>query len=194
MIFTPPFPSFTAVLLAGGRSTRMGVDKAGLIVDGQPLWRLQLDKLRALEAGEIFISGRAEGPYADAGIEVVPDTAPGLGPLGGIAAMLRLAAAPLVIVLAVDLPAVSVAFLAGLVARAAQSRLGVVPQGDRWFEPLAAVYPQAAAPLAEECLCGVDRSMQHFVRRLVAAGLASALPLTAAQLAEFRNVNAPGDL
>ena len=53
------FPTpFAAVLLAGGGSTRMGRDKAGLIVGSQTLWDLQLAKLRALDPAELFISGR----------------------------------------------------------------------------------------------------------------------------------------
>lgn len=187
-------PPFAAVLLAGGRSTRMGRDKAGVIVGGQPLWQLQLAKLRALAPAEIFISGRADGPYSEANVAIVTDAVPDCGPLGGIAATLQRAASPWLLVLAIDLPDVSEDLLTMLVAEARARDRGTVPQTERGFEPLAAVYPRAALPFAEETLRADDRSMQTFVRRLLDAGLANAWPLTVALSAQFRNVNTPADL
>jgi molybdopterin-guanine dinucleotide biosynthesis protein A len=182
------------VLLAGGRSTRMGRDKAGLIVDGQPLWQRQLGELRALNPAELFISGRPDGPYAGAGVEIVTDAVPGLGPLAGIAAALQRTTLPLLLVLAIDLPRISRGLLATLVAAARQSGAGVVPQSERCFEPLAAVYPRTALPAAQACLGGSDRSLQHFVRRLIDAGLVSAWPVEPHWHDELRNVNTPDDL
>ena len=183
-------PNFAAVLLAGGRSTRMGRDKAALVIDGQPLWQRQLATLRALAPSELFISGRRDGPYADAGVEIIEDATPGLGPLGGIAAALRRAESPRVLVLAIDLPAMTADFLATLLREGDST----MPQSADCFEPLSAVYPKAALPIAEESLREDDRSMQRFVRRLVASDLVRARMLTAAESAFFRNVNAPRDL
>jgi molybdopterin-guanine dinucleotide biosynthesis protein A len=182
--------NFAAVLLAGGRSSRMGRDKATLVIDGQPLWQRQLATLRALQPCELLISGRRDGPYAGAGIEIIEDAIPGLGPLAGIAAALRRADSPRVLVLAIDLPAMTADFLATLL----QNSRPTVPQSARYFEPLAAVFPKAALPIAEEFLCEKDRSMQRFVRRLVEVGLACARAIDADESVLFQNVNAPGDL
>src|SRR5688500_16588132 len=95
-------PNFAAVLLAGGRSTRMGFDKATLVIDGQPLWQRQLATLRALHPHELFISGRLDGPYGGAGVEIIEDDVADLGPLGGIASILRRAESELVLILAID--------------------------------------------------------------------------------------------
>jgi molybdopterin-guanine dinucleotide biosynthesis protein A len=186
-----PLPPFTALLLAGGQSTRMGVDKAELIVGGQPMWQFQLAKLRALGPAEALISGNPGGPYSGAGVEIVPDTVHGLGPLAGITAALRFSHSALVLVLAIDLPAISTGLLGALIAKAAATGCGVVPQGVRGFEPLAAVYPRTALPEAEEFLHSAERSMQRYVRALIAAGKAGAYPLAPAQEAEFCNVNTP---
>ena len=183
-------PNFAAVLLAGGRSTRMGRDKAALIIDGQPLWQRQLATLRALAPRELFISGRRDGPYAGAGVEIIEDAIPGLGPLGGIAAALRRAQSPLVLVLAIDLPAMTPDFLNTLL----QETRAIIPQNARYFEPLAAVYPKSALPIAEELLREDDRSMQHFVRRLIDGGLAQARVVNAAEIPRFQNVNQIADL
>ena len=81
--------SHAAVLLAGGKSSRMGRDKSALIVNGEPLWQRQLAVLRATEPAELFISGMRDGPYADCGVEILADGIPNCGPLGGIATALR---------------------------------------------------------------------------------------------------------
>ncbi len=168
----------------------MGRDKAGLIIDGTPLWQLQLDKLRALAPRELFISGRRDGPYAGAGVEIIEDKIPGLGPLGGIAAGLARAESPLVLVLAIDLPAMTSEFLATLL----RDGRATIPQRGDVFEPLAAVYPKTALPIADELLREEDRSVQRFVRRLIDAGLANTRTIDASDADLFRNVNRPRDL
>ena len=183
-------PNFAAVLLAGGRSTRMGRDKAALVLDGTPLWQLQLAKLRALQPTELFISGRSDGPFAGAGVDIVEDETPGLGPLAGIAATLARITAPRLLVLAIDLPEMTVDFLRALLAAPGS----LIPQRAGFFEPLAAVYPQAAAPLARAAVPREDRSLQRFCRELLAARLATARPLSPAEEPLFRNLNAPADL
>jgi len=180
-------PNFAAVLLAGGRSTRMGRDKATLLIDGQPLWQRQLATLRALHPAELFISGRRDGPYAAAGVEIIEDAIPDLGPLGGIAAALHHAESPLVLVLAIDLPAMTAEFLGTLL----QDARPTVPRRNNNFEPLAAIYPKSAHPIAEELLREDDRSLQRFVRRLIEDDLAQARSIVTEEWSLFRNVNHP---
>jgi molybdopterin-guanine dinucleotide biosynthesis protein A len=184
----PPLP-FTAVLLAGGRSTRMGRDKAGIVLDGQPLWQRQLATLRATAPRELWISGHPDGPYAGAGVEVVPDDAPGLGPLGGIVTALRRMQCERLLVLAIDLPAMTPVFLRGLLGTS-----GVVPILDGRFEPLAAVYPRSIRTLAEECLATQERSMQRFVRAGIDRRLLIPHAVSEDERPLFRNVNSPSDL
>ena len=66
------------VVLAGGRSSRMGRDKAGLELDGETLLQHSLRLLQDSGAGQIFISGRVEGH------DWIPDLYPGSGPPGGV--------------------------------------------------------------------------------------------------------------
>ncbi len=183
-------PNFAAVLLAGGRSTRMGRDKATLIIDGQPLWERQLATLRALGPRELFISGRRDGPYAGAGVEIIEDSVPDLGPLAGIAAVLRRSECPHVLVLAIDLPGMTADFLATLL----HEECPIVPRHARFFEPLAAVYPKSALPIAEALLREDERSMQRFVSRLIGARLTRPFAIAPAHGRCFENINAPGDL
>ena len=148
----PDGASFAAVLLAGGQSRRMGRDKALLpLPDGRLLWQRQLDVLRALEPAELFISGPAR-PGFPADVPTVGDIGPTmLGPLGGIAAVLATMRSARLLVLAVDLPMMTAAFLRGLLRHDPSQTQGAIPQAaDGFFEPLAAIYPRTALPVALE--------------------------------------------
>src|SRR3972149_4484685 len=83
--------SFSAVILAGGQSSRMGRDKAWIEVAGQPMLAGALNLARNLGAREVFISGRAGADYSAFHCPVLFDLEPGLGPLGGIERALRVA-------------------------------------------------------------------------------------------------------
>ena len=76
--------SFSAVVLAGGASSRMGSDKAWIEVGGVPLVRRQLDIVREAGASEVFLSGRAGVDYRGLDVPVLLDARPGMGPLAGV--------------------------------------------------------------------------------------------------------------
>src|ERR1051325_1673089 len=105
----------SAVILAGGRSRRMGRDKAWLEFRGRPLIVRAVELARGLGVREIFISGRAEVDYSQLNCRVLLDEQPGLGPVAGIERALQAAEAPLLLVLAVDLPRMTPDFLNQLI-------------------------------------------------------------------------------
>jgi molybdopterin-guanine dinucleotide biosynthesis protein A len=185
---------FSAVLLAGGRSTRMGRDKAALIFAGQRLWCRQLALLQSLGASQVLISGPLDGAYGDSGVQIIPDAEPGLGPLAGVAATMKQISTPFLLVLAIDLPAMSAEFLARLVREAIEKNTGIVPEHDGRFEPLAAIYPTESRSLIERLLRGERRSLQNFVRCAIEQSLARSLAISEEDLMLFRNVNRPEDL
>ena len=157
--------SFGAVLLAGGKSTRMGRDKALLpLPDGRLLWQRQLAVLEALEPTELFISGPARDGCAPA-VTRLEDERPGLGPLSGIAAALAALQTSHLVVLAIDMPLMTATFLRRLLDTC-EDGAGAVPRhgGDGHCEPLAAVYPRACLPLATRQLQARELSLQSFVR------------------------------
>lgn len=186
--------AYDAVLLAGGKSTRMGTDKAGVLIRGEPLWRRQLATLHALHSDGIFISGRDGGPYAEEGLEILKDRRAECGPLGGLEAALARTTKPYLVVLAIDLPEMRADFLARLVERAISRGRSIVPRDGERFEPLAAVYSKAALELVTECLQSDDYSMHRFIRLAIERDLAEPYSLSLEETPLFRNVNAPGDL
>ena len=190
----PPLPQFSAVLLAGGKSSRMGRDKAGIVFEGRALWERQLATLRSLGPAEIFISGKPDGPYAGAGVEILTDLTPGCGPLSGLEAVLKRTTQPRALVLAIDLPAMTADFLTRLIAATPKEETGAVPWLDGWFEPLAAVYPRQCLELVRERLRSGDYAMQAFLRDAIARGLVIPFEVESADARLFRNVNRPADL
>ena len=187
---------FAAVLLAGGQSRRMGQDKARLVLpDGRRLWERQLGVLRELGPEELFISGTRRDDFPG-DVPCLADELPGCGPLGGIAAALKAIQSARLVVLAVDLPAMTAGFLRTLLAKGPDtlSVAGLIPQtDDGFFEPLAAVYPKAALAEAQTQLRSADRSLQRLVRRLVETGKAAARPVMSEEMPLFANWNRPDD-
>ena len=184
---------FSAVILAGGKSARMGRDKAWLPFDGQPLLARQIAAVRELDPVELFISGRGDSDYSSLGYPVLQDAFPEAGPLAGIAAGLEAATAPLVLILAVDMPEMTSATLRDLVGRCDEST-GVVPRVGHRLEPLAALYPKAAKPLALDLLQRQLRVARTFAERCKQAGLVAVQDVAEADWKCFANWNSPADL
>jgi molybdenum cofactor guanylyltransferase len=185
--------NFSAVILAGGKSSRMGRDKAWLEVDGRPLLARQIQLARESGAAEVFISGRADTDYAAFGCRVLWDKFGGAGPLAGIERALDAAMSPLLLVLAVDLPEMSVEFLRRLGAGCAEN-FGAIPRVNENIEPLAAFYPKISHSPAEALLCNRRNAVATFAEHCVQSGLARFVELPAAGSRHFANWNAPVDL
>jgi len=96
--------TLTAVLFVGGRSRRMGADKATLEIAGEPLWRKQIKLLRELQPQSLCISARERPAWCPLEIEAVLDDPPSRGPLSGLAAALRRLRTSHLLALAIDLP------------------------------------------------------------------------------------------
>ena len=138
------------VVLAGGASSRMGADKALVLVAGVPMIAWVVTALESVTADGILISGR-EGRMV--GYECVPDRYPEFsGPLAGLATIMEWAepVQPLVVV-AVDHPFVRAATLAALVDRLDGVR-AVVPVADGIRQVTVAVYPPSILDEARSAL------------------------------------------
>lgn len=185
----------SAVLLAGGKSTRMGRDKACLEVGGKSLWRRQLDVLKAIVPAELYISGPADGPYVGSEGVIVPDQMNDCGPLAGLSSTLGVCSTGWLMVLAVDMPFMTADFVKSLVDRAEWTGKGQIPMhADGQLEALAAVYPCAAFELSKELLKAGERRLSTFVDALETAGLVERTVIAADDERLFENWNRPEDL
>jgi molybdopterin-guanine dinucleotide biosynthesis protein A len=144
-------PDVAAFILAGGKSTRMGADKAFVILDGRTLLARALDVARSVTPDVRIVGDPAKFlPFAP----VVEDVFRERGPLGGIHAALRASGAALNLILAVDVPFVTPGLLQYLIkqARNAASATVTVARANGGWQPLCAVYRRRFADAAEQSL------------------------------------------
>jgi molybdenum cofactor guanylyltransferase len=138
-------------VLAGGRSLRMGRDKAGVEIAGIPLLERMVRKLRKLGL-RTRVAGRREALEGIAA-EVVSDLHPDCGPLSGMETALSRSEMPLVLALGVDLPLVEIEFLSWMLERARMTgALATIPRLLGEPQPLCAVYRRELLPYVTEAL------------------------------------------
>lgn len=179
----------SAFILAGGRSSRMGSDKALLSFGDQTLLQRALKTASAVAADVRIVGSDRYQPFGN----VIQDIYPGCGPLGGIHAALTATQTDLNLILSVDMPLMSAEFLEWLVRQAESTQhMVVVPHAAGGVQPLCATYRRAAAQAAEQALKAGDYKIDHLFSRLptriiteqeiIAAGFATKI---------FRNINTP---
>ena len=182
----------TVFVLAGGKSTRMGADKAFLEFRGGTLLANALELGRAV-ADQVRIVGDP-AKFAEFGM-VVEDIYPARGPLGGIHAALKSSETDLNVVIGVDLPLLETRFMRYLVQAADESGAVVtVPRVCNDYEPLCAVYRKSFAVLAEDALAAGRNKIDALFTGITVR------TVNDAELAQhrfspqmFRNVNTPED-
>jgi len=140
----------TAFILAGGRSRRMGQDKAFLELGGRTLLSRALDLANAVAPTVRIVASQEKFLTVARTIE---DVFSDCGPLAGIHAALSFTKTELNLMLAVDLPFVEANFLTYLIAQASQvSALVTVPEAGKGFQPLCAIYRRDFREVAEQAL------------------------------------------
>ena len=182
-----------AFILAGGKSTRMGADKAFLTLGGSSLLARSLAVAGAV-ADEVCIVGEARKFQAFA--PVVEDVFRGCGPLAGIHAALRASHMELNLILAVDLPFVTPELLRFLFAQARESPAMVTAVRARGgWQPLCAVYRGEFAEVAEKALReGRYRIDTLFDSQRMLEISEDQLKTTGLSADIFRNLNTPEEL
>jgi len=135
--------SATAIILAGGKSSRMGTDKGMLSINGRTMLEHICKQLRGT-FGQILISAGDAEKYGFAGFEVVRDKIPGQGPLMGIASALEASANEINFVAACDIPYIEMGCVGKMLTEAKGADIVVPTTGDKKYEPLFAVYRKSA--------------------------------------------------
>lgn len=180
-------------VLTGGKSSRMGKDKAFLDFGGCTLLERALALLREV-CPTVVIVGDPDA-FAKYGT-VIPDIFSGCGPLSGIHAALDHSSADLNLVLAVDMPFVTSQLLTHIVEAAEESpAIVTVPRSASGFQPLCAVYRRPFAAVAERALRAGKYKIDAAFAGLDVRVMEEA-ELTAAGFSEqsFMNLNSPDDL
>jgi molybdopterin-guanine dinucleotide biosynthesis protein A len=154
----------TAIVMAGGSSSRMDTDKSMLHFDGRPLIERICEQLRGTFS-QILISSNESEKFAFLGHQVVADKVPGQGPLMGIASALEISSNEINFVIACDIPYINLSFVRKMLAEAVDMDM-VIPIGsDGKYEPLFAVYCKSALAAINEVLASGRRRISDVFSR-----------------------------
>jgi molybdopterin-guanine dinucleotide biosynthesis protein A len=107
-------PKVSAVILAGGKSRRMGRDKALLEFDGKTLIERVIERVRTVSDDIIIVCNDVD-TYAKFGVRIVTDVIPGKGSLGGLYSGMLAAREEYALALACDMPFLNDALLRYLI-------------------------------------------------------------------------------
>jgi molybdopterin-guanine dinucleotide biosynthesis protein A len=153
-------PLISAVILAGGQSTRLGEDKSFLLLGGEPLLARVVRQLSALSDDLIVITNDATR-YEPLALpaRLVPDERPGVGALMGLYSGLQAARHSYALAVACDMPFLNLSLLRYMVPLAEGYDV-VVPHADGFLEPLHALYGQG-------CLPAMRRALEQGRRQIV---------------------------
>ncbi len=154
----------SGILLAGGRSTRMGTDKAFIRFLGKKLIEHNLSLLNAL-CQEVLISAN-QTVYERFGIPVINDKFEDAGPIGGIHACLEKASFQYSLILSCDLPFLNQSLLYGLLIHIHEGYDIIAYQYNNLVEPLFACYSKNVIPKIEENIEQKDFKLQNLFKQL----------------------------
>jgi molybdenum cofactor guanylyltransferase len=190
----------SGLILAGGRSRRMGEDKAFLrIPAGEPgsvsqtfVERL-VEKLRLLCVEVVLVAREpmqgCEQSFPD--VRVVYDEVADYGPLMGLYSGLRAITSDYALVVAVDMPFVQSELLSFLLAQPLDEAV-IMPLVEQTPQVLLAVYPRSVLPFIEECLRAGRRDPRALLEVVAVRYIQEAqLRVVDPQLRSFVNVNTP---
>ena len=181
----------TGIILAGGKSTRMGTDKALLKIEGETLLAKAVKLCRSV-CDEILISSNSEDHNVE-NIVRIPDEIKDCGPLGGIYSCLRQAENEWSFVISVDATFVKPEFVSFLVNQKFKNYDAVVPFHEKGKEPLIALYNKSTLPFLEKNLEDGIYKM-HFLLENHKTNFVDAQKWIKLNPLLFHNINFPDDL
>ena len=185
----------TGVLLAGGKSRRMGEDKRYLVVGEQTLLERGLAVLRSI-FHEVLVVIAQDSPPLDVDARVVRDLVPDCGSLGGLYTGLMQATTPYIFVVACDMPFLDPAVIAQFTSRRASADIVMGKLAAR-LHPMHALYGKRCLPAVEQMILARELKIQE----LASHGSLQVQYVTEEDLRtldpsgrSFHNVNTPADL
>ena len=184
--------NITGILLAGGKSSRFGSDKALTIFNGKPLINFGLDLLKQI-CSDILISSNSEH-MAQFGYRVVPDEIKDIGPMGGVYSCLKQSKSSQNLVISCDTPFINKGLLQYLLDHN-QNFQAVIPETeDGHMEPLIACYHSEVQWVMKDLIGAGKYKMQNIMDQVPTLKLPIRDNLDFYHNRLFFNINYPTDL
>ena len=164
------YENYSLLLLAGGKSRRMGQDKALLLYQGKSFLENSIEKAAVLGIQKIYLSGNREKTKD---VTVVEDIYPGLGPMAGLHAGMKSIETPYFFVLPVDVPQIPVQLLENMLEshenvlkNKSTLEKPYVLRHEGMLEPLIGIYPTSMAQYLEEKIQKEQLSVFRMLKEL----------------------------
>ena len=184
-------PKITGIVLAGGRSSRMGEDKSLMRLNGKTLIEYSIDALRPI-CEKVIISSNNPN-YDFTGCEVWPDELPDQAPIIGIYSCLKRSKTELNIILSCDIPLMSASMIGFLLAKSADYDITVPVHDNGQIEPLCGVYKKSSQEILKEFIESGNFRLNDCIRSASYQFIPvdAQIPCNTPNL--FLNINTPSD-
>ncbi|MFC1508147.1 molybdenum cofactor guanylyltransferase [Candidatus Omnitrophota bacterium] len=183
--------SFSGVILAGGKSSRMREPKSFIKVGGERIIDIILGVFGSIFDEIVIVTDNKDKFSEFKDIRIIEDVVKDCGPLGGIYTGLEAIVNPKGFFVACDMPYLHNDLIVRLLDIAKEAQVDfVVPCSDRGVEPLHAIYSKAAIPDIENAIKRRDLSMTGFLSKINCKYVKAEKE----ELASFINMNTPEDL
>lgn len=156
-------PIRSGFILAGGKSNRMGTDKALLEVHSEPLLG-RMKKLIYPFCNQVFISG-SNPKYSGFDAPLIPDVFSECGPISGLYSCLKFSSSGWNLIVSVDSPFVNEELFSFLISNATDCDC-VIPQHESGVEPLIGIYHKKSIPVIEEMIHAGEFKLMNLLTKL----------------------------
>lgn len=185
------YGDFSAVVLAGGKSTRMGFPKSRLMVGSKNIVQAAVEILRQIFPEVLIVGNKLEGICEEQGIKKVEDIIKNCGPMGGILTGLKVISREVGFFVACDMPHIRQDLIRRLVDTATDCRFDcLVPSHGGGLEPLHALYSKKILPEMEKAIRENRLSLVNLLKKCNC----KYLPVKEEEAISFTNINTPFDL
>jgi len=186
-------PEITGIILAGGKSQRMGRNKAFIRVNGKSIIERTVNILKTIFTNIIIVTNSPE-EYQGFDAIITTDIIPGKGSLGGLYTGLKISPSLYSFVVACDMPFLNKEVIEYLISQKGDFEV-IVPEINSEFQPLHAIYSKECIKYIEELVQKNDLKIINFYPKIrVKKILKKELLKYDPELRSFYNVNYPEDL
>ncbi len=185
----------SSIVLAGGKGSRLGREKASLKIGGKTLIERVISCLAPLSTEIIVVTGQGEAiPFESPLVKTIGDLYPGKGALGGIYSGLAVSTSSHNLVVACDMPFLNAGLLRYMIELSPPFDV-VIPRVEENVEPLHAVYSKACLPSIEGMLKEENLKIADILPLVKVRCLSEdEINRFDSQHLSFFNVNTPADL
>lgn len=157
----------TGVVLSGGKSTRMGTDKAMVLYKGKPLLKNAIDIIEPV-CDEILVSS-SNKEHHKMGYTMVADKYKDIGPIGGIYSALSCSEYQKCIITSCDMPLLPLPLFIHLLEQNGGGQVIIPRWGDGKVEPLAGIYTSSILPIIEKQIDNKDYKLMNLLKAVNAS-------------------------